>query len=305
MIGKPAERRQGRQAKGWGAAPYAALPQGATATLGIYVDCGSVYETPANTGAAPRGRGDSRLPAAWAAGSTGIGQLAGVAAARCCCLRAHARYGACLPVRRRVSPAGVHGLQDHQEPHPPAPGARGGVHWRQRAGLGCAAAAAGSCAVGGFAGSRRQSGGACRADCWESQRLLPPAQAVAATGCSTAQQAVPAAGGAAATGRQPAMISIPPSWRPSCALPCSLPRADGVQHRHQQGHHPRGAGGADRRGAQPQVPVLGGGGAGGARLSGRPAAPQLLLRRCALLLSAGHKQRLAPATCGQGPQPRR
>jgi len=30
---------------------FAALLQGATATLGIYVDSGSVYESPANTGA--------------------------------------------------------------------------------------------------------------------------------------------------------------------------------------------------------------------------------------------------------------
>lgn len=41
--------------KGCAATAVAACVQGATATLGIYVDSGSVYESPYNTGASQAG----------------------------------------------------------------------------------------------------------------------------------------------------------------------------------------------------------------------------------------------------------
>lgn len=43
--------RWGRPAQGFDPPPLPPPLQGATATLGIYVDSGSVYETPFNTGA--------------------------------------------------------------------------------------------------------------------------------------------------------------------------------------------------------------------------------------------------------------
>jgi hypothetical protein len=50
--------------------PLAAL-QGATATLGIYVDCGSVYETPYTTGAHEDGMGQQRAAAGRRGSSSG------------------------------------------------------------------------------------------------------------------------------------------------------------------------------------------------------------------------------------------
>lgn len=188
----------------------ACLLQGATATLGIYVDAGSVYETPASTGAArslrwqPGGQGSR---AADECSGTALGSPPPALAAGCRPLApaAHAPAMCCVGCCRREPPAGVHGVQDHQAPHAPAPGARGGGHWRQRAGLGCAGLTEGGC-----------GGGVWMVWVWWTVcAALHLPRYVAAEALEQQQRAL----------WHRALVS--PLLARAC---CSLPRADGVQH---------------------------------------------------------------------------